>query len=143
MTDARIGLGAEFWLDDAGDSLTQLDEVTRISLPNFQVEELDATHFGSTGGVREYVAGLTDPGNGDFEFNLVPGSATDLLLEAAKADRTVRDYEIIIPDGAFGQKFAGNCLVVGYSRDVPIDGIMKATVTVRFTGSVTITTLSS
>lgn len=143
MTSARIGHGTEFWLDSAGDVLTQLSELTGVTPPNFQTEDIDATHFGSTGGVREYIAGLTDPGEGDFEFNLVPGGATDLLLQAALDDGAARDYEIILPDGAFGQKFAGTCIVKGYSRDIPVDGKMMATATVRFTGSVTITTLAS
>lgn len=143
MTSARIGHGTTFWLDNASDTLTQLLEVTGVTPPNFQTEDIDATHFGSTGRVREYISGLTDPGEGDFEFNLVPGSATDLLLQDALDDGVSRDYEIIIPDGAFGQKFAGTCIVKGYAREIPVDGKMMATATVRFTGAVTITTLSS
>lgn len=143
MTSARIGHGTQFWLDNASDSLTQLSELTGITTPNFQREDVEATHFGSAGQVREYIAGLIDPGEGDFEFNLVPGSATDLLLQAALDDGVARDYEIILPDGSFGQQFAGTCIVKGYTREIPIDGRMMATATVRFTGSVTITTLAS
>lgn len=143
MTSARIGHGTQFWLDNDADTLTQLSEVTGITTPNFQREDVEATHFASPGQVREYVAGLIDPGEGDFEFNLVPGGATDLLLQAALDDGVTRDYQIIIPDGDFGQSFAGQCIVKGIEREIPIDDRMMATVTVRFTGSVTITTLSS
>lgn len=143
MTDARIGWSAEVWLDNASNVLTQLDECIAIGLPNSQVEDVEATHMLSPNRRREYIAGLIDDGEGTFEFNLVPGGATDLLIQAAVDDGVARDYEVIIPDGAFGQKFAGDCIVKGYERNVPIDDRMTSTMTVRFTGSCTITTLLS
>ena len=143
MTDARIGYGAEVWLDNASGVLTQLDECIAISLPNSQVEDVEATHMLSANRRREYVAGLIDDGEGTFEFNLVPGGTTDLLIQAGLDDGVARDYEVVIPDGAFGQKFAGTCFVKGYERNVPIDDRMTATMTLRFSGAVTITTLGS
>lgn len=142
MTSARIGHGTCFFLDDASDTLTELSELIGITTPNFQTDDVDATHFKSPGRVREYIAGLTDPGEGEFEFNLVPGSATDLLLQAALDDGVTRDYEIVIPTNTTGttQKFAGQCIVKGYAREIPIDDKMMGTVTVRFSGAVTITT---
>ncbi|MEM6493696.1 MAG: phage tail tube protein [Pseudomonadota bacterium] len=143
MTSAQIGHGAQVWLDDASDTLTKLAEPTEIAVPDFQTADVDATNHDSADRVMEYISGLIDPGEGDWVFNLVPGSATDLLIEAAKADGVTRDFEAIIPDGAFGQKFSGQCIVKGYSRSVPIDNVMTATATVRFTGAVTIETLTS
>ncbi len=143
MTDARIGYSSEVWLDNASNVLTQLEEVISISVPNAQVEDVEATHMLSPSRRREYVAGLIEDGEGTFEFNLIPGGATDLLIQAAVDDGVTRDYEVIIPDGAFGQKFAGDCIVKGYERTIPIDDRMMATMTVRFTGAVTITTLLS
>jgi len=141
MTEARIGWGTEVWLDNASNVLTQLEECIAIGLPNAQVEDVEATHMLSANRRREYVAGLIEDGEGTFEFNLVPGDATDLLIQAAVDDGVTRDFEVIIPDGAFGQKFAGDCIVKGYERNVPIDDRMTATMTVRYTGAVTITTL--
>lgn len=143
MSEALIGYGTEVWLKNASNVLTQLDECIAISLPNSQVDDVDATHMLSPSRRREYIAGLIDDGEGTFEFNLVPGSATDLLIQQALDSGDARGYEVIIPDGAFGQKFAGSCIVKGYERNVPIDDRMTATMTVRFTGAVTITTLAS
>ena len=140
-TAGRIGQGAQVWLDDATDTLTKLDEPTRIDVPDFQTDDVEATSHDSVGRVREYISGLIDPGEGEWEFVLVPGSATDLLIEEAKADGVARDFEVILPDGAFGQKFSGKCIVKGYSRDIPMDDKMMATATVRFSGAVTIETL--
>ena len=44
---------------------------------------------------------------------------------------------IVIPDGAFGWKIEGTCIVKGYERQTPIDDRMTATLTVRFSGSPT------
>ena len=143
MTNAKIGYGTTVSMDDDLGALTALEEVIAIGLPNSQVEDVEATHMTSPNRRREFVAGLIDDGEGTFEFNLVPGGATDLLIQEALDSGDARDYEVVIPDGAFGQQFAGQWIVKGYERNVPIDDRMTATMTVRFTGAVTITTLAS
>lgn len=135
MTDARIGYGAEFWLDNASGVLTQLDEVLSVTPPNPQTNEVDATHMLSPNRRREYVAGLIEDGEGTFEFNYVPGSATDLLIQAALSDGVTRSYKIVIPDGASGWEITGDCIVKGWQRAIPIADRMTATLTVRFTGA--------
>ncbi|WP_260928217.1 phage tail tube protein [Novosphingobium sp. 9] len=143
MTDARMGSGSRFWLADASAALTELDELTSIGLPNPTVDDVEATHMKSPNRRREYIAGLITDGEGTFGFNLVPGSDTDLLIQAALEDGVTRAYEVVIPDGAFGQSFKGELVVKGYERTVPIDDRMTATLTVRFSGAVTITTLTA
>lgn len=135
MTEALIGWSSEFWLDNAGGTLTQLGEILSVTPPNPQVEDVEATHMLSPGRRREYIAGLIEDGEGSFEMNLVPGSATDVLIQAALADGVERSYKIVIPDGAFGWEIEGDCIVKGYERNIPIDDRMTATLTVRFTGA--------
>jgi len=135
-TEAQIGIGAEFHLEaTAGGALTPLGEITGISLPNPQVAEVEATHFGSPNRRREYISGLIEDGEGTFEMNYVPGSATDALIRAALADHEQRGYMIVIPDGAGTWEVTGDCIVTGYERNVPIDDRMTATLSVRFTGA--------
>jgi predicted secreted protein len=135
-TEVGIGLGAEFWLDSAGDVLTQLGEILSVALPNSQVEDVEATHMASPGRRREYIAGLIDDGEGTIEMNYVPGSATDILIRAALADGATRDYKAVLPvaDGSTWE-VTGDCIVKGYERSIAIDDRMTATLTVRFTGS--------
>lgn len=142
MTDARIGYGAEFWLDDATGTLTKLAEITNVTPPNPQVSDVEATHFESPGRRREYVTGLIEDGEGTFEMNYVPGSDTDELIREALADGETREYRIIVPDGADGWQIDGSCIVRGYERNIPIDDRMTATLTVRFTGDVVETAAS-
>lgn len=134
-TEAQIGYGATFWLDNAGGTLTKLGEITAVSLPNPQTAEVEATHFESPDRRREYISGLIEDGEGSFEMNYVPGSATDVLIRAAQADGDARDYKIVVPDGTGHWAVTGQCIVRGYERSIPIDDRMLATLTVRFTGS--------
>jgi predicted secreted protein len=136
MTDVGIGWGGEFWLDSAGDVLTELAEILAVALPNSQVEDVEATHMKSANRRREFVAGLIDDGEGTIEMNYVPGSATDILIRAALTDGVTRDYKVVLPvaDGSTWE-VTGDCIVKGYERNVPIDDRMTATLTIRFTGS--------
>ncbi len=135
MTEAAIGYGAEFWLENESGTLTQLDEIISVTPPNSQTDDVDATHMQSPNRRREYISGLIDDGEGSFEMNLVPGSATDLLIQQAQTEGDPRDYRIYIPDGAYGWRIQGTCIVKGYERQVPIDDRMTATLTIRFSGS--------
>lgn len=135
-TAVGIGLGTEFWLDNASGVLTKLGEVLSVTPPNPQIEEVDATHMDST--AREFIAGLADYGEGTFEFNYIPNNATDQLIRAAIADRVTRSFKIVVPIAAGGtQEIAGDCIVKGWERTIPIDDRMTASMTVRFTGSPT------
>ena len=135
MTDARIGWSAEFWLAAANGTLTQLDEIIAITPPQSVADDVEATHMLSPNRRREYIAGLIEDGEGDFEMNYVPGSATDAICRAALDDGEEREYRIVVPDGNFGWKIEGTARVRGYARNVPIDDRMTATVTLKFSGS--------
>lgn len=135
-TNVGIGLGSQFWLDDASDVLTELNELLSVTPPNPQIADVEATHMAST--AREFIAGLTDYGDGTFEFNYIPNNATDVLVRAAIADKVVRDFKIVLPiaDGST-QEITGQCICKGWVRADPIDNRMTATLTVRYTGSPT------
>ena len=60
-TNAAIGWGAEFWLgaSDLEASLVQLAEITAITPPNPQTEDVEATHFGSEDKRRQQLVSAT------------------------------------------------------------------------------------
>lgn len=134
-TAVGIGLGSTFWLANASAVLTQLDELLSVTPPNPQVDDVEATHMGST--AKEYISGLTDYGEGSFEFNFIPGNATDVLVRAAIVDKVTRAFKIVLPiaGGSTHQEITGNCVVKGWVPVDPIDNRMTATLTVRFTGT--------
>ena len=135
-TEVGLGLGSEFWLDNASDTLTQLDEIISVALPNSQIADVEATHMASPNRRREFIAGLIDDGEGTIEMNYVPGSATDHLIRPAPTDGATRDYKVVLPvaDGTTWE-VTGDCIVKGYERNVPIDDRMTATLTIKFTGA--------
>jgi hypothetical protein len=133
-TNVGIGLGSQFHLANASAVLTQLDELLSVTPPNPQIDDVEATHMGST--AREFIAGLTDYGSGDFTFNFIPGNATDVLIRAAIADKVVRAFKIVLPIASGShQEITGNCIVKGWVPADPIDDRMTATLTVRYTSS--------
>lgn len=136
-TEAQIGIGSQFWLDNNAGTpvLTQLGEIISISTPNPQTEDVEATHMASPNRRREYISGLIEDGEGAFEMNLVPGSVTDLLIQGAQLSGLAKNYKIVIPDGVGTWQITGSCIVKGYERSIPIDDRMTATLTVRFTGA--------
>lgn len=138
-TEPQIGWGSEFHLHDGATpgALVMLGQVTNVTPPNEQAEDVEVTHYKSPGKRREYIGGLIESGEGTIEMNYLPGSPTDLLIRAALTAGTPRAYKIVLPDGAGTHEIDGFCIVKGYERAIPIDNRMTATVTVRFTGAST------
>ena len=131
-TQASIGNGAQFQIESATPgTYTALAEVFDITPPNEVTDVIDASHMGSPD--REFVMGLTDPGETSFEMNFVPGSTSEGLILAAKAERKAKNFRIVFPNAATWT-FAG--LLTGYEPAVPNDDKMTATVTIKVTGAV-------
>ena len=131
-TTASIGNGAQFQIESATPgTYTAIAEVYDITPPNETTDIIDASHMASTD--REFIMGLTDPGETSFEMNFVPGSASEGLLLAAKAARAAKNFRIVFPNLATWT-FAG--LLTGYEPAMPNDDKMTCTVTIKVTGAV-------
>lgn len=138
MTSAKTGWGGEFHLDSASNVLTELVEVVSFTLPNGQVEMLDATHLKSPNRHREFIAGPIDDGELQVVFNYVAGGATDILIRAAKADGVTRDFMAIIPRASEDWSVIGTGIVMGWDRgEIIADGVMRATMTLKVSGDQT------
>lgn len=143
MTEARIGWGGKLYLstDNTEGALTQLAEVKTVGFPQEQADEVDVTHLLSPNRHKEYLQGLVDSGEFNATLNYIPGSATDLLLTAAKNTGDTRKARIEVPDtsgtGTIDWNFTFSCFVKKYAPDSmePAAAIM-ATVTFRVTGDV-------
>ena len=119
-----------------GTALTELEAVFDVGLPEDTVDEVDTTHYKSPGKRREFMAGLIDGGEIQIQMNYRPGSDTDVLLTAAKAARNIRTWDITIPDGETGWRFAGSAFVKSYTKTNPLDGKRVATAVLRVSGAV-------
>jgi len=137
----KHGFGAKFFLHDGATPgvLVEIADIIGVVPPSPTVETIDTTTHGSVGGVREFIAGLIDPGEGTVRVNWVPGSASDVLLAAAILSREVRAFKINVPaSGTATRDFTGNCVVTGYEKDdVVIDDKMTAVLTIKASGLIT------
>jgi predicted secreted protein len=137
MSEAQIGYGTRFFMAATADAsaLTKLAEITSVTPPEESVAEVEVTHYESPGRTREFIAGLADAGSTTIEMNWIPGSDTDTLLSEARADRAVRTMRIVTPGGD-GVQFTFPAYVSGYTRSLPLDDRMTASVTLRIAGQV-------
>jgi len=141
MSGESIGWGAEAKLGNGAspEVMVTLANVFNLGLPNPQTDDVDVTHYKSPNREREYIAGLIENGEITVEMNYVPGSATDLLLSAAKTAGDKRTFEIIVPSTVHetGWQFSFLTYVKGYERAIPVDDRMTAVATLKVAGAVT------
>lgn len=131
----KHGLGARFFLKNPQVEISNLMSVTP---PSATVETIDTTVHSSPGGVREFIAGLIDAGEGSVRINWIPGDAADIALSAALAARAVEPFRINVPAATLTRDFIGNCVVTGYEKDdVVIDDKMTAVLTIKASGLIT------
>lgn len=137
-TLAKIGYGSSFYLWDpsAGPAAyVAIAEVTSITPPNQSVDQIDASNMDSPNRYREFIPGLTDPGECTIEMNFVPGSASDALIRARRAAGDYQNAKIEFPDG---DTWTFSAFVSGYEISTPIDDKMTATLTLKVAGEITV-----
>jgi predicted secreted protein len=137
-SEAQIGYGTRVYMQEEPDStaLTKLGEVTNVGFPDEQVSEVEVTHYESPDSTQEFIAGLKNGGSLPLSINWVPGSATDIMLRAAKADRQNRTWRIVTPPDDDAQQFTFPAFITGFQRTAPIDDRMTAEITLRVAGAV-------
>jgi hypothetical protein len=141
MTEARIGWGGELWVstDNTEANLVELVEVRDVSFPQDEADEHEVTHLKSPGRRKEFIQGLIDGGEMTATLNYDPGSATDLLLTAAKTTGTTRKLKIVIPDdsgtGTADWNMVTSAFVRRYAPDtMEANAPITATAVFRVTG---------
>lgn len=139
-TKAGIGYGSVVEMADVATPTvrTPIGEVKSINPPSETTDTPDATHMQSPNKTREFVDGLTDPGEFSFDMNLVPGSASDRYLMAAKGKR-----KVVYMTFATGEQLIFFGVRSGYEKSVPVDDVMVATVTMKVSGSPTLTEVTA
>lgn len=137
-TAAIIGLGAVFQVNDGASSPTAwhtLGEVTSITPPNLSVDQIDVTHMASPNRTREFISGLTDPGEMTVEMNHVPGSETDAFIIAWRTAGDTRSCRIQWPpSGTPVDTFPA--FVSGYEPTLVADDKLSSTLTLKVAGAV-------
>jgi predicted secreted protein len=138
MTTAAIaGVGTSFKRGNGGspETFASVAEVNSISGPGMTRGQIDVTSLDSTGGYKEYIAGFRDGGEISLNMNFTRDGYIALMADF-ESD-SARNYQIVLPDtGATTIDFAG--LVMGIPLDIPTDGKITCTCTIKLTGAPTI-----
>lgn len=137
MSDAMIGYDTLIEVRDhaTGGAYTALAECFEFTPPSATVAKVDVTHFKSPGRRNETIPGMTESGTASLQMNYVPGSASDVLIEAARAAGTIWDIVATYPNGV-SVSFMG--FVETYEQAIPLDDRLTANVGLSVTGDVTI-----
>ncbi|MGZ2455460.1 phage tail tube protein [Rhizobium anhuiense] len=130
-TEASIGYGITFEMAEAATPtvFAYIAEIYDMTPPSDSTDTVDVTHMQSPNKTREFIDGLTDPGEASFEMNLVPGSDSDKALLAAKGKR--KWCRITFPNGVQTLFFG---VRTTYEKAAPTDDKMTATVTFKVSG---------
>ena len=99
MTTAVLGYDVGLQVETSAGSAVYFDlaEITNVTPPSDSVDDLDATHMKSPGRVREFISGLSDPGDMSLDGNYVPGAATDAFILAWRLSGETRAVRIVYP----------------------------------------------
>jgi len=134
---ARLAQGTLIYManDGAGAGKLLIGEITSVSGPTMSSDLLDATTQESSGGFREKIIGLTDPGEISFDilFNqtLPSHDATNGLLGVFK-NKLIKYFQLELPDSMGVWQLQAS--VNGFELDASVDGILTASVTLAVSG---------
>lgn len=145
-TQAKIGFGTLLQRGDGGspEVYTTILEITSITGPSLARETVDATHYESPSGYREFLGGLIDGGEVTFEGNWVPRNSTHdattgLLTEMASSDVTIRNWRILLTGTPTAYWIVAGFLT-RWEASIPVDGKLSFSGTIKVSGKPAITT---
>ncbi len=75
---------------------TKIGEITSWNGPTETAKQIDVTSVDSD--AREFIAGLSDPGEVSFDGNFVADDASQLGLRADMAARVLRNFKLTLAD---------------------------------------------
>ncbi|HEX8382449.1 MAG TPA: phage tail tube protein [Sphingomonas sp.] len=134
-SQAMTGLGIviEMKTTPTGTTYAEIGEPFEITPPQQMDDEIEVTHFQSPDGTKEFIGGLTDPGECTFTVNYVPGGATETLLLEAKGTRKPRGFRFTWPNGV---TWEFDLLIRGLQPSAPLNDRLTMEVTGRVSGSI-------
>ena len=118
---------------------TEIAEITNLGGPDETLELIDATHMGSPGGRREFIPSLKDSGEVTLDLNFLPGDANQNGLRQDLIDRVRRTFKLVWTDLALTTyTFSG--YVTSHTKSAAIDDKLTASVTIKITGDIQLST---
>jgi hypothetical protein len=129
-------------LKKSGESVyTTIAQVVSFSGPTFQVASIETTNLSDT--AKKYRPGITDSGEMKFELNFDPADTTHTSLKALIETPAVASWQITFPTSPNATMFTFD----GFPTGMEVGGggpeeKVTASLTIKITGTVTVTTAS-
>ncbi len=137
-SNAISGVGTKFKRSDMASvpTFTAVAEINSIDGPNKSRDTIDVTSLDSAAGYREFIASFRDGGEVTLEMNFTRDGYEE--MNADFETDTLVDYQVLIPDtGETTFDFSG--LVTSLGMGIPLDDKITASITIKVSGQVTLT----
>ncbi len=110
-----------------------IGQVRSISGPGVDFADVDTTCMDSTSNYRTFVPGLGDPGEVTLSVVYDPGLRSQAVLAYYLKNRTEKGWKLYHGTSAANED-AFTAYVKSYNRDIPMDDVITADITLKLTG---------
>jgi len=137
-SQATIGYGSLFYRGDGAtpEVFTKVSEVFSIEPPSQENDDVEVTNLDSPDRMKEYIAGMGEPGELALEMNFLPTDATqdaDTGLIADRISGEVKNFRIMFSDASSTTAtFAG--YVKSFKPGVAVSDRLTASCTIKVSG---------
>jgi hypothetical protein len=108
-------------------------QIRNITGPGVSGNDVDTTTMDSSSNYRTFVSGLLDPGEVTFSLVYDPTNTTHTRLTRMMGERLSTTFKVYAGStSGNGQSFTG--YVKGMSREIPMDDVITADVTIKVSG---------
>lgn len=114
-------------------STGEIAQLTGISGPGSDFPEVDTTTMDSSSNYRTSVPGLGDPGDITLPMMYDPALASHKILAEAALNRTTKVWTVY-HGSSTGDTDVFSAWVKGIGREIPMDNMITADVTLHITG---------
>jgi predicted secreted protein len=137
---AYFGQGVELQMGDGTtptEVFTTIPGVQSFDGPGRTRDTVDVTSHSSTGGYREFIAGLKDGGEISATYNVIFADVTQLALEDAFDSPDAVNWRVVYPMSPDEEYYEFAGLVTDTTPSNPIDAQVTKQLTIKITGPVT------
>lgn len=120
-------------------STGEIAQVTSINGPGVDFPEVDTTTMDSSSNYRTSVPGLGNPGDVTIGLMYDPAHASHKIMAEAAVNRTTKVFTIYHATST-GDTDVFSAWVKGISREIPLDNMITADMTIHVTGKPNYTT---
>jgi predicted secreted protein len=139
MSDAVRAYGTLLQIGDGEvtETFATIAELTDISGPSLEADELDVTSHDSPSGYREFIQGLKDAGEVSIEGNFLPTNTTQNDVLSDYQSGVVRNFQLVFPDTAT-TTWEFSAIVTAFEPTAPVEDVLTFSATLKITGEPTL-----